>query len=108
MATGECFKCGGSGKIEAFATVANGVCFQCFGLGKIEISATDSRRCVEIESEESKARKVAAIRSGNLSRYSFRQLHAARQFALGMDEFYPGLWDTWQVRGEELWEVAGN
>ena len=30
-----CFKCNGSGQVNAFSHIANGVCFQCGGTGKL-------------------------------------------------------------------------
>lgn len=35
MAQFSCFKCGGSGKIGAFAHIEGGECFQCGGSGKL-------------------------------------------------------------------------
>jgi len=44
-----CWKCGGTGRIDAFAHVAHGVCFACGGSGKLEagspIVAKDSLAC---------------------------------------------------------------
>jgi hypothetical protein len=33
--TCECYKCGGSGYIEAFSGIASGICFTCDGTGKV-------------------------------------------------------------------------
>lgn len=38
MATGTCPKCGGRGRIDAFAHIESGVCFACGGAGKIEVT----------------------------------------------------------------------
>ena len=35
--TCECYKCGGSGFIEAFSGIANGICFTCGGTGKVAL-----------------------------------------------------------------------
>jgi hypothetical protein len=36
MAKFDCYKCGGSGKIGAFAHIENGTCFTCGGAGKLD------------------------------------------------------------------------
>lgn len=43
IATFECFKCSGSGKIVAFSGIANGVCFQCGGTGELTSNAAGVR-----------------------------------------------------------------
>jgi RecJ-like exonuclease len=37
MAQFTCYKCGGTGRIEAFAHIENGECFACGGSGKLDL-----------------------------------------------------------------------
>lgn len=47
MAQFSCFKCGGSGKIGAFAHIEGGECFQCNGSGKLSYQPKPQKPFVE-------------------------------------------------------------
>ena len=85
--TCECYKCGGSGYIQAFAGIANGVCFTCGGTGKVAFRKT-------------KVNKFSAINAMHC-----RSLAEAQAFRLA--EFanrFPGI----QLTAQDQWDVKNG
>lgn len=98
--TGTCYKCGGSGYIPTFSNIAAGVCFTCKGTGTAKFSSRNVSAVIIPEDDALTARRIEAIHNADLSKWSYRQLWAARQFAVARIDTTPGVYDAWMERGE--------
>lgn len=104
----ECFKCGGTGHIQAFSGIAGGVCFQCKGSGELtfervqqarqELSAANRRRCDWILNATPET----------YANLNWSQINDARNFAhnytmnrAAADLYGNSVWNAWRSQGGE-------
>lgn len=95
--TCECYKCGGSGYIAAFAGIANGECFRCSGTGRVKAGKSKPVKPMT-EYQTTLADKIA---NANLSGLGFGELSKLRDFAHWPLPQVPNLLQVWRERGEE-------
>lgn len=94
----ECWKCGGSGHIEAFSHIASGDCFTCKGSGFKMVREGKVKPVAPLN--EWQQEQVDAITSGDLSVLSYKQLAELRSFAHWPLKQAPNLLEIWRDRGE--------
>lgn len=99
----ECHKCGGSGYIADFAGIANGVCFTCDGNGKVKYRPTK----VQVKPlTEHQAKWIEAIKTADMSNWTYKQLAYARDFAHWPTPHCHDLLAIWKERGEAHFQAA--
>lgn len=74
MATFECFKCGGKGKIRGFEHIENGDCFQCAGTGRLMSREERSRIVVARQQKRIDTHDLRLAKSCGLSLEEFRRI----------------------------------
>ena len=79
--TCECFKCGGSGFIQAFSGIANGICFRCNGVGVL--SFNDVERIKKAIPEYTRVRCEWLLNTTEESfvGFTYKRISDARDFA---------------------------
>jgi len=103
--TCDCYKCGGSGFIQAFSGIANGVCFTCKGSGKVTVK---SFKRVVPPLTDYQAKLIETIKTADLSKMSFSQLNDLRNAAHWKYPQEPNLLAIWRERGDAYFFQAQN
>lgn len=110
--TAKCIKCGGSGRIRAYARVSGGTCFSCGGTGRI--SAERARKIqqaaqrAQAREKAATARRLAALdkkEAAARQRYGDIWLLAEGMAWLGSETAQGYMWDL-RDRAPEKWYDA--
>jgi hypothetical protein len=79
--TCECFKCGGSGFIEAFSGIANGICFRCNGAGVLSFNEVERIRKAIPEYTRVRCEWILKTTPESFEGFTFNRISDARNFA---------------------------
>lgn len=106
--TGNCPKCGGSGRIQAFSHIASGDCFMCGATGVVAAGREEKKPALN---EETRRAAEWVMRSTERSyvNLSYARLLRARNFChggYGVERVYPELRTKWFEVGELAFRAA--
>jgi hypothetical protein len=106
--TCECYKCGGSGFIQAFYGIANGVCFRCNGAGELSFTEIERIKCCIPEYTRVRCEWILKTTYESFAGFSFKRISDARDFAHSyvMNEAAQEIYgstviDAWRKQGGE-------
>lgn len=100
-----CQKCNGTGKVEHFSHIASGECFACGGTGRYRMTADAKAKIGQLaDTVRTKANWILNATVDDVSRMTWTQLDAARNFCHRNIPGYPSLLAIWNEIGEEAFQ----